>query len=340
MNPDLVSVVIPTRNSARYLPTALESVMRCDYEPFEVIVVDAGSTDSTTEIACSFPPVRVIQQAGTGLSAAWNSGIDEAQGAFVAFLDSDDYWADGKLQTQLRSLREHPEAQLTTALFRFFLEEGCAVPVGFKQELLDGPQAGQIPGTLVARRALFDRVGVFDTQFAIAADVDWFARVKDSGEPALLVEEVLLHKRVHEANLSSNAAVNSRELWRRCGARFSGSGPATEERYVVPPSTADPSAAAASAARRRSRLRFKAVSRPVVAAVRSTTLRFVSWTRLRYTTRGSIVHRSPASRARRNQSMSTPPTTISSNAPIRANDARWMSIAELSQDSITGSLIG
>jgi len=212
MESDLVSVIIPTRNSARYLTAALESVMRCGHEPFEVIVVDAGSTDATVEIAGAFAPVRVIPQTGEGLSAAWNSGIDAAQGALVAFLDSDDYWADGKLARQLEALRTSPEAQLTTALFRFFLDEGCAVPAGFKPELLDGPQAGQIPGTLVARRDLFDRVGVFDTAFAIAADVDWFARVKDRGEAVVVVDEVLLHKRVHKANLSSNAAVNSREL--------------------------------------------------------------------------------------------------------------------------------
>lgn len=214
MNHDLVTVIIPTRNSARYLPTALESVMRCGHDPFEVIVVDAGSTDDTTEIARSFPLARVLQQTGSGLSDAWNCGIDAAQGAFVAFLDSDDYWTDDKLAVQVGSLRASPEVQLTTALFTFFLEEGCAVPTGFKKELLDGPQAGQIPGTLVARRALFDRVGVFDTAFTIAADVDWFARVKDRDEPAAAVDEVLLHKRVHETNLSSNAAVNSQELLR------------------------------------------------------------------------------------------------------------------------------
>ncbi|NJN81552.1 MAG: hypothetical protein HC802_04220 [Caldilineaceae bacterium] len=71
---------------------------------------------------------------------------------------------------------------------------------------------GRVPGTLLARKSLFDRIGLFDTRYAIASDVDWFVRAKDHGAAMHTLPQLLLHKRVHSANLSSNAETNSREL--------------------------------------------------------------------------------------------------------------------------------
>ena len=78
---------------------------------------------------------------------------------------------DRELAIRTARLRDHPESRLTIAWVRFFLEEGFAPPVGFRKELLDGPQVGQIPGTLVARRELFDlngSTGGFDDDLATA----------------------------------------------------------------------------------------------------------------------------------------------------------------------------
>ena len=210
----LVSVIVAVKNSERYLAEALESVIRTGYAPIEIVVVDDRSADRTAAIATSFAPVRFIQQEGRGLAAAWNTGVDAARGGLIAFIDSDDLWAADKLDLQVEYLAHHPDVQYGIAKMRFFLEEGCAVPPGFRAGLLGNALVGRVPGTLVARRSLFDALGGFDTRLTIATDVDWFARAKDAGVPMAIIPEVLLHKRVHAANLSANAQVNSRELLR------------------------------------------------------------------------------------------------------------------------------
>ena len=212
MGMPLVSVIIPVKNGERYVGSAIESVIQTNYSPMEIVVVDGNSVDGTADIIKSFKTLRHIYQKGRGLADAWNLGIEVAEGELVAFLDSDDLWAPEKLKQQVGRLMDEPGLQYVISRFKFFLEPGFPVPVGFKKELLEGDHLGRIPGTLLARRSLFDEVGVFNTDIAIAADVDWFVRAKDQGIAMGIVPEVLLYKRVHDANLSSNAEKNNQEL--------------------------------------------------------------------------------------------------------------------------------
>jgi glycosyltransferase involved in cell wall biosynthesis len=208
----LVSIVIAVKNGGRFLRSALESVRNTGYEPREVIIVDGKSEDDTRSIAASFAEVRLIEQEDSGLSDAWNVGVGAAGGELIAFLDSDDLWAPNKLHAQVAFMKDHPEIQYTIGRVKFFLEPGFSVPLGFKRQLLEDDHVGRIPGTLLARRSLFDSIGGFDTEFALAGDVDWFARAKDNQVPMAVLDEVCLYKRVHDQNLSSNARLNSQEL--------------------------------------------------------------------------------------------------------------------------------
>ncbi len=98
-----VSVVIPCYNGAPFLRETLDSVLAQTHAPLEVIVVDDGSTDASAAIAESYgPPVRVIRQQNQGESVAQNRGIDESQGRWIAFLDSDDVWKPTKLERQIQ----------------------------------------------------------------------------------------------------------------------------------------------------------------------------------------------------------------------------------------------
>src|ERR1700728_2917065 len=85
----LVSVVIPCYNSARYLAETIESVLAQTYARVEVILVDDGSTDTTPEIAQSYP-VQYVYQTNRGISAARNTGVVRGRGEYVQFLDHDD----------------------------------------------------------------------------------------------------------------------------------------------------------------------------------------------------------------------------------------------------------
>jgi glycosyltransferase involved in cell wall biosynthesis len=199
-------------NGERYLASAINSVLAQDYHPLEVIVVDGPSKDKTAEIAQSFAEVHYIRQHNKGVANAYNLGIETATGEFIAFLSHDDLWTPDKLQVQVSYMLDQPQLQYTTAKIRFFLEPGYAIPPGFRPELLLGEHIGHIMETLVARRSLFEIVGTFNPQLSTAEDVDWFARAKDYAIPTAVIPKVLLHKRVHDTNLSLNTRENNRNL--------------------------------------------------------------------------------------------------------------------------------
>lgn len=95
MNTNLVSVIIPVYNTAQYLPRCLDSVLNNTHRTLEVICINDGSSDNSLEVLNTYVArdsrVRVIDQENAGLSAARNRGLNEAAGAYIAFIDSDDW---------------------------------------------------------------------------------------------------------------------------------------------------------------------------------------------------------------------------------------------------------
>ena len=197
-----ISVIVPTLNAGRFLADALDSIEAQTHPGGEICLVDGGSTDDTLAIAAGRRGVKVVTQHVEGLADAWNCGLESTGGELIAFLDSDDRWLPGKLERQLQALAD-PEWDCAVSHVRFFLEPGCPVPPGFRAELLEGDHPAYMPSALLARRSVFERIGQFDTRFPIASDVDWFARLKDAGLRVAVVPEILVEKRVHDANLST-----------------------------------------------------------------------------------------------------------------------------------------
>ena len=114
----LVSVTIIFLNAERFIEEAIRSVLRQTYANWELLLVDDGSTDGSTEIARSYTEhesgkVRYLEHdrhENRGMSASRNLGIRYSQGKHIAFLDSDDVWLPHKLEQQVAILHAHPEA--------------------------------------------------------------------------------------------------------------------------------------------------------------------------------------------------------------------------------------
>ncbi|MFN2316519.1 MAG: glycosyltransferase family 2 protein [Gemmatimonadales bacterium] len=210
----LVSVVVPTRNSARFVGEALRSVVAQDYHPREILVIDAGSTDGTREIVAQHASsgVRLIDQQSRGIAAAWNEAIAATSGEYLAFLSSDDRWLPGKLAHQLQVMRDEPDLGYTITHFRYFLEPDCPIPATFNRNLLGQSLVGRIMETLVVRRSVYETIGTYDTAFRTAEDVDWYSRAKDAGIPMRILDNVYLEKRIHDDNLSTSGALNTPHL--------------------------------------------------------------------------------------------------------------------------------
>lgn len=206
MDGPLVSVVVPLYNGERHLATALNSIFDQDYRPLEVIVVDDGSTDNGAEIARASHRVRYVYQSHQGVAHAWNTGIAAAKGKLIAFLAQDDLWTPNKLSVQVGYMVDNPHIQYTVSKERCFLEPGCSIPRGFRTKLLESEHVARLPEALVARKSLFDVIGGFNTVLTTSHDIDWFARAKDENVPMAVIDEVLLHRRIHDANATYSAS--------------------------------------------------------------------------------------------------------------------------------------
>lgn len=187
-----VSVVIPAYNSERFLGEAVLSALSQDC-PTEVIVVDDGSTDATAEIAQALP-VRYLHQEHSGQGQARNLGAKAAQGEFLAFLDSDDLWPQGKLRKQTEALIEAPTVDMAFGHAQQFTQQG---PVG-------DPLPAQLPGTMLIRRLCWAATPGFDPQWRVGEFIDWYIRAKERGFIDLMLPEVVLHRRLHGNNLGSS----------------------------------------------------------------------------------------------------------------------------------------
>lgn len=112
MNNELVSIIMPAYNAEKYIEEAIESVIEQTYETWELIVVDDASTDGTAAIAQAFADqdkrIRLIRLlANGGVANARNVAIKNAQGRYLAFLDSDDLWLPEKLEKQIRFMQDN-----------------------------------------------------------------------------------------------------------------------------------------------------------------------------------------------------------------------------------------
>jgi len=211
-NDPLVSVIIPVHNCERYLAEAIESVLAQTYRPIEVVVVDDGSTDNSADIARSYQEIHYIYQPHQGVAAARNVAIAAAQGEFIAFLDADDRWPSDKLRVQVEYLIEHPHVGYTISRLQNFLAPGVNLPPRVKKSLLERDQIGLM--TLVARRTVFEQVGGFDPGYRVGSDFEWFTRATDAGIPTAILPRVLLYRRIHDSNLSSQPQTRAASLLR------------------------------------------------------------------------------------------------------------------------------
>ena len=208
-----VTCVVPAYNSERFIEPALDSILGQTSPPQEVIVADDGSTDGTLDVVAGYgSAVRVISQQSLGPAMTRNLGLGAATGEFVAFLDADDLWHPEKLARQLARFAVRPELELSLTHVQLFWE------ADFEHEearLRDHPRvAGGVPGyattALLARRSVFDTVGMFNADLWFSDAVDWFIRAQEEGCVLEVLADVLVYHRMHSSNLTRRRQEDSR----------------------------------------------------------------------------------------------------------------------------------
>jgi glycosyltransferase involved in cell wall biosynthesis len=205
----LVSVIIPTFNRARLVDRAIRSVLDQTFRDLELIVVDDGSEDSTAEVLDGFGnAVKYVFQEHGGVSAARNTGIENACGELLAFLDSDDEWRPEKLARQV-ALFDGGRSLSVCHTDEIWMRDGKIVP----QKKIHEKQGGRFferalerclisPSSVMISRSLLDEVGWFDPELPAAEDYDLWLRVTAFYDVEFVPEPLVIKHGGHPGQLS------------------------------------------------------------------------------------------------------------------------------------------
>lgn len=217
---ELVSTVIPVFNRPRMLREAVESVLAQTYRPIEIIIVDDGSTDSTSRVADEIRRqnqdlVRVLRIANSGPGVAREAGRRVVNGKYVQYLDSDDLLFPDKFELQVNELRRNPQCGISYCKTRYRNSEGDIVSDAWKRT--GESMSSLLPSMLrsrwwststpLYRRSVVDAVGPW-SDLTNEEDWEYDCRVGAQGIELHYVPETLLEIRGHDDERMSNNGVS------------------------------------------------------------------------------------------------------------------------------------
>jgi tetratricopeptide (TPR) repeat protein len=209
-----VSIIIPTYNHAHYLAEAIESILAQTFTDWEAIIVDDGSTDSTFEVVSRFTDARIhyIHQENAGLAAARNRGIRAAGQEYLAFLDADDEWEPNFLAQCVDRLEKDDKAAAVYTRFHHIDRKGATLPrpggqvikpEELRRRLIEG---GFFPPcAVVARTAIVQEAGMFDTELEGQGAEDWDLWLRITEEHRMEgIAQPLARYRVYSQSMSTD----------------------------------------------------------------------------------------------------------------------------------------
>ena len=207
MSKPLVSVIIPTFNRGYCLEESIRSVLQQSFADFELIVVDDGSTDNTSELVARFPAVKLIRlEKNRGVSFARNRGMVEAQGDCIAFLDSDDLWEKDKLASQVKWIERGFHAVYTDEIW---IRNRVRVNPMNKHRKYSGdifryclPLCIVSPSSVLLRAEVLREVGGFDESMPVCEDYDLWLRIAKHYPFHFIAEKLIVKRGGHEDQLS------------------------------------------------------------------------------------------------------------------------------------------
>lgn len=187
----MISIIIPLYNKEKSISATIQSVLNQSYTDFELLIVDDGSTDKGASIAASYPDarIRVIHKANGGVCSARNRGIQEAEGEFIALLDGDDQWDKEYLAEQVKMIHDFPEAAMWGINFaelnngQLIRKLATGLPDGYRGYVENYfEMKGRVSdlfcsSSVVIRKEIFERMGMFDERLKYSEDIDMWFRI-------------------------------------------------------------------------------------------------------------------------------------------------------------------
>lgn len=195
----LVSIVIPLFNKEKFIKQTLQTVINQDYENWECVIVDDGSTDESLSIVKSFVnktkfsyKFKIIESTNFGQARTRNIGINSSIGKYIALLDSDDLWSPNKLKSQIDYLINHPNKIGVLCPYFIFHDSHPQKKLRFVSHFnfnravtrwasFIGFGLGLESNLLIQRNAL-DQVGFFDEELSTSSGLDLAIRIRNRGK--------------------------------------------------------------------------------------------------------------------------------------------------------------
>ena len=226
-----VSVLMSVHNGMPWLGEAVESVLAQTWRDFELVIVDDGSTDGTADFLARLtdPRVHLLTQARAGLTASLNRAVRESTGRLVGRMDADDMARPERLARQVEFLNAHPEVGLLGSGCREVTVSGAVVRT-LRPPLDDAALRARlirvnpfIHSSVVIRRDVLDRVGLYDERLAVAQDYDLWLRVARVTRMANLPDP-LVTRRLRPDRVSRAREAERLRTEARCRLRAVGRG--------------------------------------------------------------------------------------------------------------------
>jgi glycosyltransferase involved in cell wall biosynthesis len=236
MNTPLVSIIMPTYNRAHGILKSIYSVVCQDYQNWELIIIDDGSTDNTVEVVGAIDDPRIIYlklEQNQGPAFARNVGISRAKGNFIALIDSDDIWLD-KLGLQIDIMQRFPQIDILFGNYLNINHMHGSEAFGFDQTcrgldalttkslsedtflIVDSFPRGLLisnfiaPSSVLMKSLLIEKVGNFCEGLRVAEDAEFWLRASINKVNYAYVTKILIerHKDQTSASITSVSSLN------------------------------------------------------------------------------------------------------------------------------------
>ena len=211
------SIVVPCYNVQDTLKETIESILKQDFNNYEIVAVDDGSFDKTSQILNNYKiknNIKVITQSNKGLGAARNTGIKASDGIYICLLDADDLWVPNKLTSVYEIIKNKGYALISNDeiilgnKYLFYLRNNP--PISLSNLLISGNTLS--PSAITIKKEIFDKVGLFKEgkKFLGVEDWDFWIRLIDSGEKIRHLPEPLGIYRRDIQNMSKSKEFTNR----------------------------------------------------------------------------------------------------------------------------------
>ena len=211
----LITVVTACYNSAATIEITLKSVLAQTYQNYEYLIIDGRSTDNTLEIIEQYrerfgDKLRVISEKDTGIYNAMNKGVKNSRGEIIGILNSDDYYSETALESvAARYARErYPYIVINGDMIRVSESGEEIVRYSFKESQVERKACFGHPA-MFAASAVYEKIGLYDESYKLAADGEWQYRAHEDPE----VRYVLTHE-VYNHMREGGASDNPKYRWR------------------------------------------------------------------------------------------------------------------------------